>query len=150
MTDAPRPDLTAADWAAMRAKVGEVIATAISRCDVAGCDHSQPDRVCSSCLNLEQLERDHLALLDALARQQEANARLTAALADAERTLDTNTIELVREMKGHRRRADKAEAALADRDATIARLREELRDWRTVILNALLPEPPAAKEADRE
>jgi hypothetical protein len=66
-------------------------------------------------------------MLRQAAQDADALARLTAALADAERTLDTNTIELVREMKGHRRRADKAEAALADRDATIARLTEQLR-----------------------
>jgi hypothetical protein len=132
-------DLTAADWAAMRAKVGEVIATAISRCDVAGCDYSQPDRVCSSCLNLEQLERDHLALLDALARQQEATTRIwelvttrDAMLADRDATIARLTAAndtmrhlydgVLSDALRERDRRVTAEVALADRDATNARL----------------------------
>jgi hypothetical protein len=122
MTDAPRPDLTAADWAAMRATI-EHEERATTHWDGCWTTH----RNCRT-----------LLALDALARQQEANARLTAEVARLVSGLDAAMCATCDQtiVRGHapdcphysdmRCRAEHAEAALADRDATIARLRSFL------------------------
>jgi hypothetical protein len=111
MTDAPRPDLTAADWAAMRATI-EHEERATTHWDGCWTTH----RNCRT-----------LLALDALARQQEANARLTAENARLkEDGADHKGAEIADVHAEILHRAEHAEAALADRDATIARLREFL------------------------
>jgi hypothetical protein len=111
-------DVTAADWAAMRATI-EHEERATTHWDGCWTTH----RNCRT-----------LLALDALARQQEANARLTAEVARLVSGLDAAMCATCDQtiVRGHapdcphysdmRCRAEHAEAALADRDATIARL----------------------------
>jgi chromosome segregation ATPase len=96
MTDAPRPDLTAADWAAMRKH--EVERTIL--------DRGWPTYT----------EEVLLLALDALARLTAENARLK------EDGADHKGAEIADVHAEILHRAEQAEAALADRDATIARL----------------------------
>lgn len=109
-------DLTAADWAAMRA-----------RCKL----HDWPDGYWDHVR--ENIAAEHFTLLthapidlplalDALARQQEANARLTKDLRYEEKLAAANRTSCMTNWD----KLQAAEAALADRDATIARLRDEL------------------------
>ena len=114
MTDAPRPDLTAADWAAMLKRGGSRSSLNLkpSHREIKGeADHAL---ACAVQLITSQS--------DALARQQEANARLTKDLRYEEKLAAANRTACMTNWD----KLQAAEAALADRDATIARLREFL------------------------
>jgi hypothetical protein len=165
-------DLTAADWAAMRA-----------RCDAATPDNRLDywryvrENLSNADYALLTSARTDLPLaLDALARQQEANARLTNEMATFGLIeVAVRNVNVASYMNHWEHRTETAEAALADRDATIARLREALEAGRKLFLSyeqwmigpllgpdnetvdaaeafgvalAALPAPPA-KEADR-
>jgi hypothetical protein len=152
MTDAPRTDLTAADWAAMRRLITETARDHSGIIGVWDINSLKPEALAQLRQRHERefvYARDFDAALDALARQQEANARLTEqndALQEAAgeschvceyewdnewATVSTDrsrSVVCAKCWDGSTAlaRALTAEAALADRDATIARLRSLL------------------------
>jgi hypothetical protein len=125
-------DLTAADWAAMRRLITESARDNRSIIGVWNITSLTPERLAELRQRHEHefvYARDFDAALDALARQQEANARLTAEL-DLERRLEAARPNLVQAMcetaAKNLHRANVAEAALADRDAELANCRQRL------------------------
>jgi hypothetical protein len=154
MTDAPRTDLTAADWAAMRRLITETARDHSGIIGVWDINSLKPEALAQLRQRHERefvYARDFDAALDALARQQEANARLTEqndALQEAAgeschvceyewdnewATVSTDrsrSVVCAKCWDGSTAlaRALTAEAALADRDATIARLREAVAE----------------------
>jgi hypothetical protein len=220
MTDAPRPDLTAADWAAMRARCAHATPgpwhAAIKPHKSAVDAKKEAVSVYADGCMIYTMARDYACLedtflrqkrdadfiahartdlplaLDALARQQEANARLTAELAACAPYLkdDETPVERIerdvkdadalmtvlgqrtKELHNARSNVRVSLQEIAERDATIARLREALDrvlpifdTWRkslgdgafthsdglrfVMMFTDSLPLTPA-KEADRE